>query len=738
MALLGLLGSAFAVPVGAWLAGAVAASGGAVVAVRALRDSQATAFRLLLGSGAVVYGAGQVLMGVRVAGGDATFPTTGDLVSTLSVPLAVAGLATLPRRSGELHGGPRLALEALTLGSVGAMLLWRLAFEDVLVPDLSAGDAAAVLILLADLSVLALVLIAAVRELDRGLILSFLGMACYVSADLVTMHAVVQPGGVWPWPAMALACVAWPLIIAGLLRIAAAPPQLAEADVPRAESRRTATMAVLLAVLLGAFVVALLPDPRLHRVEVLLAVVLVLAVSASEVVRGRQGRLLLQQIRAQAMADPLTGLGNRRALTEALETGSGRRSVLTLDLDGFKQVNSLLGHAVGDVLLVGVARRLERVCGEACARAFRLGGDEFAVVADVDLTRAERLGCVLVEAVVDVWQDVPAAGAVDLSASVGVAERVADDDPLLALTASGAALRVAKATGRGCVVGFTDVLAAAEERRGRVEKRLRRALRHGDIEMHYQPVVNLESGALMGLEALARWHDDELGQVPPQEFVAVAEQSGLMLELGAGALRMAIEAMAASGAAAAGLNVGVNVSAIELRSSTYAHEVLRLLHLNDVQPQRLVLEVTESLFVAEDDPAIRTLQALADVGVAVAIDDFGTGYSSLSYLHRLPVHIVKIDRSLTAQLDDPRIRAVTGAVVEIGRALGLDIVVEGIETEAMAAASRSLGARIAQGWLFSHPVPAQDVPGLLTRAWAAAPSRSTSPGADRGRAHLAT
>ena len=721
VSLLGLTGSPLAVPVGASLTGVIAVAGGALLILRALRDTHPTAFRVLLGTGAAVYGLGQLMMGVRVGAGGAAFPTTGDLVSTLSVPLVVAGLAMLPRRAGELQKGLRLALEAVMLGASGAMLLWRLAFRDVLMPDLSAGDTSAVVIMLADLSVLALVLIAAVRELDRGLILSFVGMAFYVTADLTTMHAVVQPDGTWPWQGSAVACLAWPLIMAGLLMIAAAPPHLSEADVPRAESRRTVTMATTIGALLGAFLVTMLAEPRLNPVEVALATVLVLAYAGSEVVRGWQGRRLLQQVRSQALADPLTGLGNRRALTEILQAGKDRRSVLTLDLDGFKQVNGLLGHAVGDVLLVGVAHRLEAVCDTERARAFRLGGDEFAVVADVDLPGAERLGALLVDAVVGVWQEVPAAGAVDLSASVGVAECMRDDDPLTALTASGAALRVAKQAGRGSVVAYTEVLAAAEERRALVEKRLRRALRRGEVDVHFQPVVNLTTGALMGLEGLARWRDDELGAVSPEEFVPVAEQAGMVRELGVQAMSRAVEVLAGSGAAAAGINLGVNVSAIELRSPSYVHEVVQLLHRHDVPARRLVLEVTESLFVAEDDPAIRTLQTLADLGVAIAIDDFGTGYSSLSYLHRLPVHILKIDRSLTAQLDDARIRAVTGSVVDIGRALGLDVVVEGVETEAMAATSRALGATIGQGWLFSRPVPARDVPALLSRTWSVVP-----------------
>ena len=718
---LGLAGSAAAAGVGALASGAVAAGGGAVVVHRGVRGGRVVGFRLLLGLAALVYGTGQLLVAARLFVGDVVFPTPGDVVSTASVPLAVAGLAMLPRRSGEANPGTRLALEAVMLGSASALLLWRVAFRELLWPDLTGDDVMAVVILLADLSVLALLLIAAVRELDRGLLNSLAGMALYVGADLLVMHAVIQPGGAWPWYGAAIACAAWPLIVVGLVQVCEHPPQLLETSAPGAEARRTLVTAATVLTLMLAFMLTFLIDLTLDVVTIGLTVVLLLAYAGGEVVRARQGEQLLIRVRRQALADPLTGLGNRRALTDALAVG-GRapRCVLTLDLDGFKGVNSLLGHAGGDVVLVGVARQLEEVCDVGTASVYRLGGDEFAVVADTDLAGAEQLGSLLVQAVVGVRGRVPAAGAVDLSACVGVAEvtvATGDSDSLAALTASATALRVAKQVGRGEVVAYSPELERQERRRELVEARLRRALRLDELQMHFQPVVDLVSGALMGLEALARWDDEELGSVSPEEFVPLAEQSGLVVELGAFALSQGIKVLASSGAAAAGINLGLNASAIELRSATYVDSVVRVLHEHQVEPRRLVLEVTESLFLAADDPAIRTLQALSDLGVGVAIDDFGTGYSSLAYLHRLPVQVLKVDRTLTAELHEPRIRAVMGAIVDLGLALGLDVVIEGVETQEMADIARSLGARIGQGWLFSRAVPAVEVRGLLARTF---------------------
>lgn len=315
-----------------------------MIAARGLHQRRAVAFRVLLGLAAVVYGAGQVMVGASVASGGAVFPTAGDILSTFSVPIAIAGLAMLPRRADEANPGSRLALEATLLGAAAALLLWRVAFR-----------------------------------------------------------------------------AAWPLVVTGMSMVSTAPPQLADAAVPGAESRRTLVASVTASVLLIVFAVGLIADPSLDPVEVGLVILVVLAYAGGEVVRARQATRLLTRVSAQALTDPLTGLGNRRALTDALSVGGRLRIVLTLDLDGFKGVNGLVGHSGGDVLLVGVADRMRRICAEHGAQAFRLGGDEFAVVAGTALAGAERLGTLLVEAVVGVWREVPAAAAVDLSAYVGLA-----------------------------------------------------------------------------------------------------------------------------------------------------------------------------------------------------------------------------------------------------------------------------------------------------------------------------
>jgi diguanylate cyclase (GGDEF)-like protein len=566
-----------------------------------------------------------------------------------------------------------------------------------------------------------------VRELDRGLAVALAGLALYVAADLSTLHSVVQPGGAWPWQGAALACVGWPLICAGLLLISASPPDLPAADVPRAESRRLATVTAVVLVLLAGYLATLVGAGDLDGVTLALPAVVVVAFAGRELVAARQSSALMENLLLQARSDALTGLPNRWELAErlrALATGEQDVCVLTLDLDGFKDVNGLLGHATGDLLLARVGQRLTAACRED-ATAYRLGGDEFAVLAPVDADRAAALAEVLREEVRRAAADVPGVVRVPLSASVGVAVAQAGEGSpgaaaSQAMSRSALALRLAKTAGRDRVQTYSEEIAREGLRRSAVERALRRAVAERSVEVHLQPVVELATERLAGFEALARWTDPELGSVPPAEFVAVAEGSGLVTELGDLVLQRAVEAALACDCVAAGVNVAVNVSAPQLRVPGFASRVAGALQAAGIPPHRLVLELTEGAFVSERDPAVRTLHELVELGVPVAVDDFGTGYSALGYLDRLPVQIVKIDRSLTARFDEPRTVSVARAVVELGRGLGLDVVVEGIETPAQDRVARRLGAQYGQGWLWSPAVPVAEAPDVMARLAAAA------------------
>jgi EAL domain-containing protein (putative c-di-GMP-specific phosphodiesterase class I) len=278
-----------------------------------------------------------------------------------------------------------------------------------------------------------------------------------------------------------------------------------------------------------------------------------------------------------------------------------------------------------------------------------------------------------------------------------------------ALELSGEAMRVSKALGRGRVTHYTDQMAQDAGRRSAVERRLRELVADGGADVHFQPVIHVSTGSVVGVEALARWQDDELGQVPPLEFIGIAENTGLMPELGLQLLRSALHGFVASGACARGLTMGVNLSTLQLRMPGFAATVVAMAQSCGVPFGHLVAEVTESVLLADGDPAVAAVHELADAGMPIALDDFGTGYSSLAYLHRLPVAVLKIDRVMTSSMGTPRGLAIARSVADMGAALGVDVVVEGVETTAEAGLVASLGVPYAQGWLYAPAMTGHDL-----------------------------
>ena len=245
------------------------------------------------------------------------------------------------------------------------------------------------------------------------------------------------------------------------------------------------------------------------------------------------------------------------------------------------------------------------------------------------------------------------------------------------------------------------------ERRACIERRLRRAVADGSVELAYQPVVSLTEMRMVGVESLARWTDEELGIVAPDQFIPVAETTGLIVELGLQLARQSMTAHIASGAHAAGLVGGANVSPIQLRHPGYVRALSDLVQELGVNPAQFVLEVTEAVQIEADDPAVTALWSLSEFGLPIALDDFGTGYSSLSMISRLPIRILKLDRSITASLHETRGFAVARCVTDMARALEVDVVAEGIETLDHLHLVRELGAGFVQGWLFSKAVSLQ-------------------------------
>jgi diguanylate cyclase (GGDEF)-like protein len=717
VAAVGLSDSQLAVPFGAVLSGLTGLSGGALVVARSLPVRRGELFRLLIGSAAAVWGAGQVVMGIQVQLG-AGYPTSGDLISVLAGPLAIAGLALAPRRATENLAGLRLCCDALVAGAAAAALVWRAGFLDQVDPH-SPAALLGVGIILVELSVAALIFISALRELDPGMVAAAFGVGLFVLADIGTQYVVIQPGRDWPWPAMAVICLSWPLLCTGLLRISSHPPDLSDRDRPAAERRRSVVTSGVTVVLVGGVLATFVVDRQVDPVTIGLLATSALATAVREIVAARQASALLRRVGDLAYRDALTGVGNRRGLMEALGAAGPRTWLLTVDLDNFKSVNSLLGHAGGDALLIRAGERLAEVGGGE--RVFRLGGDEFAVLAHGTQDQVLGLAGRLVTAVRQAALSVPGVGRVGLSASVGVALVKEPDQPLVALAQSATALHAAKAAGRNRCELYGGRVAQQSQRRRLVEVRLREALRRHELTVNAQPVVHLDTGQIIGFELLARWTDDELGPVAPDEFIEIAEATSLIVALGEQVLDLAVRAAVQHRIEARGLSLGINVSPVQLRIPGFADDVLARLAEHGVPPGLIVIEVTEQVFVTEDDDAEVALARLVGGGVKVAVDDFGAGSASLGYLRRIPARSLKLDRALVASvLTDPRSAAIVRSMARLGAETGLEVVAEGIEDAATAAACMAAGIPYGQGWLFARDVPLTELDALVVALGGAA------------------
>jgi len=428
-------------------------------------------------------------------------------------------------------------------------------------------------------------------------------------------------------------------------------------------------------------------------------------------------QLALAQLAHRADHDDLTGLGNRDALHRRLgqlvaEVRTGRRAgmaLLFLDLDRFKVVNDSLGHAVGDRLLRDVAARL-RAGTPASDVLARLGGDEFAVVTG-DAEGAAALAASLVDALALPFE--LDGREVTVGASIGIALRTAggqDDetDPAEALLREAdTAMYAAKRSGSGPVVVFQDTLRRRALARLEDEQGLRQALARDELRVHYQPIVTLPDAVTVGVEALVRWQHPDRGLLEPGAFLQIAEETGLVVPLGRFVLAQACMQVARWRAAGRLLRVSVNVSAQHLAAGTLSDDVERALAQAGLDPSVLTLEITEQALVVSHESAAEALDDLRSRGCRVALDDFGTGYSSLAYLRRLPVDVLKIDRTfVTGAGTGVNDGALLEAITRLGASLGLDTVTEGIETPAELAAVIAAGATHAQGYLLGRPAPA--------------------------------
>jgi diguanylate cyclase (GGDEF)-like protein len=419
-----------------------------------------------------------------------------------------------------------------------------------------------------------------------------------------------------------------------------------------------------------------------------------------------------------AYEDMLTGLHNHRKMIELIDgalAGRAPGEVLTLaflDLDGLKDINDALGHRVGDELLKAFAARIKDVLPP---RAFcgRFDGDEFAlVIAGPDVAAAEAAMASLVGALArPFWIDEQVVQ-VGVTAGLAHAPRDAQSRDDL-MRCADLALRAAKKKQRGGIAYFEPVMEIEFEDRRFLEKELRRALDEKALEVHYQPIVSADGIRIVGAEALLRWIHPQRGDIPPMQFVAVAEQTGLMARLGEFVLRRAI----ADARRWPGIYMAVNLSPVQVRDPALVELVSDTLARNGVAPSRLMLEVTEGVLIDNPGEAKARLDALKALGIRLALDDFGTGYSSLTYLQHFNFDKLKIDRGFVTPLGrGAGSNALVQAFVALGRALDLTLLAEGVETEEQRVLLRLAGCEEMQGFLFAHPGPCEALDRLLAEA----------------------
>jgi len=464
-----------------------------------------------------------------------------------------------------------------------------------------------------------------------------------------------------------------------------------------------------LAVLVGGTLLAILMAVLLY----------VLGTSRSRAVQMVHERT--DELRFQALHDTLTGLPNRALILDRIGQMLARArrqhvpvAVLFLDLDDFKDINDTLGHRAGDELLEAVGARLDAVVREGDT-AGRLGGDEFVILTEgptlapgVDVV-AQRI----LEAMAEPFTVAASESPLYVSATIGIAEGLRATPEEL-LQDADIALYQAKAAGKHCAMIFSpDMRRAVDEHRA-LEVDLQGALERGEFFLMYQPTVDLATGVFNGVEALLRWQHPGRGLVQPDEFIAELESSGLIVPVGAWVLHTASRQAAEWRRRGYEFTVSVNVSAKQLDNDSLVDDVHAALVLSDLEPERLVLELTETALMREAAFTARRLQELKALGVRIAIDDFGTGYSSLAYLRQFPIDILKIDRSfVTAISDSEESAALVHTLVQLGKLLHIETVAEGIETDDQWARLDREHVEIGQGFLFSRPLTVGDLDALL-------------------------
>ena len=424
----------------------------------------------------------------------------------------------------------------------------------------------------------------------------------------------------------------------------------------------------------------------------------------------------------QAYHDLLTRLPNRAMLLDRLDLAIKQAArtrqtliVMFLDLDRFKLVNDSFGHVVGDQLLVEVADRLKHEIrtGDTLAR---LGGDEFMLLLPQPTSR-QQAESVAQKLIASLRQPFLLRGKeVYINVSIGIAVYPDDSTDINTLIKNAdMAMYEVKSTGKNGYTFYNDKLEHAAAEKISIESGLRKALKNDELEIFYQPQLDVSSGRIVGVEALLRWHHPRFGLVEPNYFIEHAEESRIIEQLSEWVLnRVARDLFGNRQFIDSGIRVSINLSASDIRHKEFPESLVALTREHGMPPQRLEIEITESIFMSDIEASTHKLQVLSNKGVSIAIDDFGTGYSSLSYLRELPVHTVKIDYSFVSEIErSKKGAALVAAIVGMAQGLGIDIVAEGVESEAQSAYLEQLGCNIMQGYLFCRPVAVEEFLGTV-------------------------
>jgi diguanylate cyclase (GGDEF)-like protein len=727
----------------AWQAGATVAL---VIGYRRLSPGRRHPWGVLLGAEAVYLVANFWWYLLPVGfGSSLSYPSVLDPLFWVAYAGWAVFLTLLIRR----HGGADSAasLDAVIISGGLGVLGWDFLLEPALeAPGVTAAARLAsivypvLLLVLAALAV-RLVMVSGVRTPAHALILAWIVFE--LGTDVWYSIASAQGRFVYgsPWSAP------WLLSFTAIGCLALHPGKgtLTSAGPPRRSSRPTRRLVSLwLAVVVPLGVVGqnVADGEAIGEVAVLIVVVALvmglvfvrlggLLVDLDEEQRTRA--LLADQAEAlQRMAfhDPLTGLANRALFNDRLAhalasrgQGDGRPAVLLLDLDRFKAVNDTRGHDAGDIVLLEVAHRLRRAV-RPHDTVGRLGGDEFVVLLE-SVTREEA--ALIGERIRQALRAPVRIGDHEVlpSASIGLVLADPGDDPVETLQRADLAMYAAKGSHPGQVEIFVSELHQQVVDRYELENDLRTAIRRSELILHFQPIVELRTGAMVGVEALVRWQHPLKGLLGPDQFIPIAEESGTVGELGLWVLEEACSQILRwdSCEGGRGLDVAVNLSPRQLLDPALVNDVDSCLRRVGIDPARVTLEVTEGALLEDAEERIQQLHSLTKLGVTLAIDDFGTGYSSLSYLRRLPADILKIDRSFVAGIaNEPQEWALASAIVRLAASVGKQTLAEGIERPEQLAHLLALGCRLGQGYLFSRPLPAQEIVALFGRPRLPVPS----------------